>query len=47
MKATKDSDKAVRCANAISILTREIVSLTKVHLKIEDLFKEHEKHILN
>ena len=47
MKETKDIDKAVRCANAISITTREIVSIAKLHLGIEEVLKKHEKHIEN
>ena len=47
MKATKDHDKIIRYANAISIITREIVSTAKLHLGIDEVLKEHEKHVKN
>lgn len=44
-KNSKDDDKIIRYSNAIAILTREIVSLARLHLGIDKVLEEHEKHI--
>ena len=47
MRKSKSIDQQVKCANAIAILTREIVSLSKLFLGIEEVLKKHEEYAKN